>query len=72
LKYPKGLGKDWTSIDQGFFWQSKENKKKYRLTKWNIICRPKDQGYLGIEVRELQNKCLLAKWLFKILNKQGV
>jgi hypothetical protein len=38
----------------------------------NIICRPKEQGGLGIEVLELKNKCLLAKWLFKILNEQGV
>jgi hypothetical protein len=55
-----------------FFWQSDENKKKYRLTKWNIICRPKDQGGLGIEVLELKNKCLLSKWLFKLLNEDGV
>jgi hypothetical protein len=55
-----------------FFWQSDENKKKYRLTKWNIVCRPKDQGGLGIEVLELKNKCLLSKWLFKLLNEEGV
>jgi hypothetical protein len=44
-----------------FFWQGDEEKQKYRLTKWNIICRPKDQGGLGIEVLELKNKCLLSK-----------
>jgi hypothetical protein len=38
----------------------------------NIICWPKDQGGLGIEVLELKNKCLLAKWFFKLLDKQGV
>jgi hypothetical protein len=37
----------------------------------NIICRPKDQGGLGIEVLELKNKCLLCKWLFKILAEGG-
>jgi hypothetical protein len=55
-----------------FSWEREDNKNKYRLTKWNIICHPKDQGGLEIEVLELKNKCLLAKWLFKILNKQGV
>jgi hypothetical protein len=40
--------------------------------KWNIIWRPKDQEGLGIEVFELKNKCLLSKWLFKLLNKEGV
>jgi hypothetical protein len=37
-----------------FIWQSDGHKTKYRLTKWNIICRPKDQGGLGIEVLELK------------------
>jgi hypothetical protein len=27
-----------------FFWQSDQEKKKYRLTKWNILCQPKDTG----------------------------
>jgi hypothetical protein len=42
------------------------------LTKWNIICRPKDQGGLGIEVLDIKNRCLLSKWLFKLLNEQGM
>jgi hypothetical protein len=37
-----------------------------------MICRPKDQGGLGVEVLELKNKCLLSKWLFKLLNGKGV
>ena len=48
------------------------HKRKYRLTKWEIICRPKDQGGLSIEVLELKKLCLLSKWLFKLLNEEGV
>jgi hypothetical protein len=47
-------------------------RKKYRLTKSNIICQPKDQGGLGVQNIELQNQCLLSKWLFKLLNKDGL
>jgi hypothetical protein len=47
-------------------------RKKYRLTKWNIVCRPKDQGDLGIEVLDIKNKCLLSKWFFKLLSEEGV
>jgi hypothetical protein len=47
-------------------------KEKYKLAKWNIICRPKDQGGLGIEVLDLKNKCLLSKLLFKLLNEDDV
>ena len=72
LELPKGVRKRLDFFRSRFFWQNDENKRKYRLTKWNIICRPKDQGGLGVEVLELKNKCLLSKWLFKLLNEEGV
>jgi hypothetical protein len=72
LEIPKGVRKRLDFYRSRFFWQSDETKKKYRLTKWNIICRPKDQGGLGIEVLELKNKCLLSKWLFKLLSEDGM
>jgi hypothetical protein len=55
-----------------FFRESDQKKKKYRLTKWNILCRPKDQGGLGIDVLDIKNRCLLSKWLFKLLNEEGM
>ena len=55
-----------------FFWQNDQHKKKYRLARWEIVCMPKDQGGLGILDRDTQNKCLLAKWLFKLANEDGV
>jgi hypothetical protein len=67
LEIPKGVSKRLDFYRSHFFWQSDEHKKKYRLSQWNIICRPKDQGGLGIEVLELKNKCLLSKWIFKLL-----
>ena len=72
LEIPKGVRKRLDFYRSRFFWQDDENKRKYRLTKWNLICRPKDQGGLGVEVLELKNKCLLSKWLFKLLNEEGV
>jgi hypothetical protein len=72
LEIPVGVRKRLDFYRSRFFWQSDEAKRKYRLSKWNIICRPKDQGGLGIEVLELKNRCLLSKWLFKILNEEGV
>jgi hypothetical protein len=72
LEIPIGVRKRLDFFRSRFFWQSDGHKKKYRLTKWNIICRPKDQGGLGVEVLELKNKSLLSKWLFKLINEQGV
>ena len=33
---------------------------------------PKDQGGSGILNLDLQNRCLLSKWLFRLLNEDGV
>ena len=55
-----------------FFWQSDGHKQKYGLVEWNVICRPGNQGGLDIDVLELKNKCLISKWLFNLLNEEGV
>ncbi|WVZ96489.1 hypothetical protein U9M48_042121 [Paspalum notatum var. saurae] len=55
-----------------FYWQNDEHKKKYRLLKWTTLCQPKDMGGLGIQNLDIQSKCLLSKWLFKLLNEDGL
>ncbi len=39
---------------------------------WDIICQLKDQGGLRVHNLEIKNQCLLSKWLFKLINEQGV
>jgi hypothetical protein len=58
---PKGVRKILHFYRSRFFWQSDQHKRKYRLTKWNIICRLKDQGGLGIKFLDIKKKCLLSK-----------
>jgi hypothetical protein len=72
FEIPIGVRKRLDFFRSRFFWQSDQNKKKYRLSKWNMVCRLKDQGGLGIEVLEVKNNCLLSKWLFKIINEEGM
>jgi hypothetical protein len=72
FELPKGVRKRLDFFRSRFFWQSDQTKKKYRLTRWNIICCPKDQGGLGIEVLDIKNKCLLSRCLFKILTEEGM
>jgi hypothetical protein len=72
LEIPKGARKILDFYRSSFFWETNDKKKRYRLTKWNIIYSPKDQGGLGIEVLDLKNKCLLRKWLFKLLTEEGM
>src|SRR3989337_1881294 len=66
FEVPKGVRKRLDFFRSRFFWQSDEAKKKYRLSRWDIICRPKDQGGLGIENLEIKNKCLMSKWLYRL------
>ena len=72
FEIPKGVLKILTILNQDFFWQGSSEKHKYRLAKWDILCRPKDQGGLGILDLQLQNKCLLAKWLVDLLNTDAM
>jgi hypothetical protein len=72
IRLPKGVRKRLDFYRSRFFLRSEDSKHKYRLTKWNIIFRPKDQGGLGIEVLDMKDICLLIKWLFKLLNEEGV
>ena len=59
FEIPKVVWKRLDSYRSIYFWQSDQHKKKYRLTKWNIVCRAKNQGGLGIAVLEIKSQCLL-------------
>ena len=71
FEVPVGVRKRLDFYRSRFFWQSDENKSKYRLAKWDILCRPKDQGGLGIENLQVKNICLLSKWLYRISIEEG-
>ncbi|WVZ50605.1 hypothetical protein U9M48_001845, partial [Paspalum notatum var. saurae] len=46
-------------------------KKKNRPISWPILCQPNEQGGLGVQNLDIQNKCLLSKWLFKLCNEDA-
>jgi hypothetical protein len=72
FKIPKRIVEKIGYFRSRFFWQNDSQKKNYRLTKWNIVCQPKDQGGIGIQNLDTQNQCLLSKWLFKLINEDGL
>jgi hypothetical protein len=61
FEVPKGLMEKIDYSRSRFFWQQDSQKKKYRLTKWSVMCQLKDQRGLGIKNMEIQNECLLGK-----------
>lgn len=68
---PKGVHTKLDYFQSCFYWQGDESKRKYRLTKWDIICQPKDQGGVGIHDLNIKNIALLSKWLSKLLTSDG-
>jgi hypothetical protein len=68
---PKGVLKRLDFFRSIFFWHG-DSEKKYRLAKWSVVCRPKDQGGLGIQDLEVNNTALLGNWLFRLLTEDGV
>jgi hypothetical protein len=61
-----------TKIIRKFFWGGNSEKRKYRLVKWHLLCKPRQKGGLGIKNLQLFNYCLLCKWLWKLETEDGL
>jgi hypothetical protein len=55
-----------------FFWQGGSTKRKYHLVKWEVVCRSKKKGGLGIMDIRKMNICLLCKWWWKLGREEGI
>jgi hypothetical protein len=53
FEIPKGVLEKIDYFGSRFFWQNDSQKSKYRLTKWSMVCQPKDQGGHGIQNLEI-------------------
>jgi hypothetical protein len=72
FEVPKGVLEKIEYYMSQFFWQNDNHKKKYMLAKWSILCQTKDHGGMGIMNIVVQNECLLSKWLYKLINEEGL
>lgn len=61
-----GVHKKMDGVRSNFLWQGAEEKIRYHMAKFEMVCRPKDQGGLGIINTKIMNDCLLVKWIWKI------
>ena len=51
-----------------FVYKSRSNARGIQL----VLCKPKILGGLGITNLETHNRRLLSKWLYKLLNEEGI
>eukprot|EP00253_Pinus_taeda_P009017 PITA_09017 len=61
LPAPIGFLQQFWNIQRDFLWCKEETRKKWALVSWEKICKPKNQGGLGLDNLEILNKALGAK-----------
>lgn len=69
----KGIIEQIDKYIRHLFWRGKDlEKKNPPLAAWDMICRPKDKGGLGILNLHTQNTYLLMKMVHKFLNHYDI
>jgi hypothetical protein len=61
LAAPKFVLTTIKSLQRNFLWQGLAKEKKIALVSWDKLCRPKEQGGLGLRDPAIMNKILSAK-----------
>ena len=61
LAAPKAILKQIRSIQRKFIWGSSGEKAKFSLVSWEDVCKPKDQGGLGLRDPKIMSEILGAK-----------
>jgi hypothetical protein len=67
---PKGTHKKMDGVRSKFFWQGANEDFKYHMVRWEVVCRPKKFGGLGLINTFIFNKCLMTKWIWKIYSQR--
>ncbi|PNX73071.1 G-type lectin S-receptor-like serine/threonine-protein kinase [Trifolium pratense] len=68
---PKGVCKQIEKLMHNFIWGATNIKRTGHTVAWEDICRPRDQGGLGIRNVHLYNKSLLMKVAWNMLASPG-
>ncbi|XP_071683372.1 uncharacterized protein [Lolium perenne] len=69
---PVGLTNQLDRILRQCLWRDKDGMPKQSLAAWDMICKPKLKGGLGIVNFQKQNAALLIKYLDKFYNKKDL
>lgn len=74
LKFPQKILDLLDKIRRRCLWTKKteQGEKCNSLAAWNMVCRPKYKGGLGVINLKIQSEALLMKYLHKFLNHCNV
>lgn len=65
FRIPVAVAKKIERIMRDFLWSGSENTVKDHLVSWEICCRPKKEGGLGLGNLVSKNVALAGKWLWR-------
>jgi hypothetical protein len=67
LKIPLLVWKKVRRIQREFLWGCKGGRARISWVKWDVVCKPKKLGGLGVRDIRAVNISLLAKWRWRLL-----
>ncbi|KAH0737756.1 hypothetical protein KY290_036461 [Solanum tuberosum] len=66
---PKQILKGITEVCRNFIWSGKVNTNRALLVAWDLVCRTKEEGGLGITECVIWNEAAVAKYVWNIAQK---
>lgn len=57
-------------IQRQIVWAQEKDEKKIAWASWEIVCKSKDEGGLGVKDIRQFNIILLSKWIWKLGTKK--
>jgi hypothetical protein len=69
MKMPMQIRKKLIRIQQNFLWGGVNGRKKLSWVKWEVVCKDKKKGGLGVRDLEAASLSLLMKW-WRLLNRE--
>ncbi|KAK5834312.1 hypothetical protein PVK06_018189 [Gossypium arboreum] len=69
---PMTVIKKIDKIRRNFLWGNTDGKRKMARIKWDIVCKPKVKGGVGVANVEVKNKALLTKWSWRFVTEKEV